>query len=119
MHPSAPSRPPMHEAAIPFLLIGAILTGIGYLLAVKKQIELLSNYDIRTVRDRDGLARFTGRPMLVLGATGIGLGIALVFRLIPAPAEGYLLPVFIGVLVAVTFYVAFGGGRFLFPPENP
>lgn len=50
-----------------FLIIGAVLLFLAYLIGVKKQTWLLSGFNQRRVKDQNKLAKLLGSYNLVMG----------------------------------------------------
>ncbi len=48
-------------------LIGFVMLALGYLIRFRGQVNLIAGYDEKRVRDPEGLARFVGTNLLLLG----------------------------------------------------
>lgn len=54
-----------------YLYTGLVLMALGGLIWKFKIVELLRMYDARTCKDKDGLARWTGRSLVLAGLISV------------------------------------------------
>lgn len=55
-------------------IVGVILLVLGYLIRIRKQMNLLAGYDSEKVTDPEGLANWVGGWCLLLGVVTLGVG---------------------------------------------
>src|SRR5258708_34407014 len=90
---------------IVFLCVSAILTLFGYLIAVKKQLSLIAGYDPNRVKDKEGLAKWVGNGIMIMGGLEILISLLIfVFppNVIPVLALAFVIVNIGGVVVLFT-----------------
>jgi hypothetical protein len=62
-----------------FILLDAsfIVLLFGYLIGFRKQLSLIAGLDVSKVRDSDGLARWAGRGLLIIGVLDLLISLTL------------------------------------------
>ncbi len=96
-------------------LIGFIMLALGYFIRFRGRVDLIAGYDEKRVRDPEGLARFVGTNLLLLGA-GAFVVLALEFLL-----PGYAVVLFavyaLVAVPAVSFLTVWGSKRYEKPVQ--
>jgi Domain of unknown function (DUF3784) len=82
-----------------FIIIGAVLLILAFLIGVKKQVWLLSGFNQQRVNDKDKLSKIVGIYNLVMGLLLIGGGF------INHPDAQTLLPILLVGYVILLGYV--------------
>ncbi len=91
-------------------LIGFIMLALGYFIRFRGRVDLIAGYDEKRVRDPEGLARFVGTNLLLLGA-GAFVVLALEF-LIPEYAVVLFAVYALVAVPAVSFLTVWGSKRY-------
>lgn len=52
-----------------FIIVGVFLTILGFLLYKYKMVEMLAGYDENKVTDKEGLAKWSGVNLILMGST--------------------------------------------------
>ncbi|WP_206633405.1 DUF3784 domain-containing protein [Methanoculleus taiwanensis] len=91
-------------------LIGFVMLGLGYLIRFRGRVELIAGYDEKRVRDPEGLARFVGTNLLLLGAGAFAV-LALEF-LIPGYAVLFFVIYALVAVPLVSFITVRGSSRY-------
>ena len=96
----------MNVASI--LICGVIgLIGIiaGWLITAKKALRLLAGYDPSKVQDKEGLAKFAGRRIILLGICILLFPVAQQFGQL-------VILILVGVFFAIVLSTAFGSRKY-------
>lgn len=86
---------------VAFVLIGVILIVLGLVLRVGKTVEFLAGYKEGDYEDKDGLAKWAGNGLLIMGV--LSFGSVWISGLMNDPMQGRIL----GLLY--TMVLLFGG----------
>lgn len=58
-----------------FAITGAVFLTLGYLIWQHQYLQLLAGYDEKKVTDKEGLAKYTGKHLLIMGALVLAISI--------------------------------------------
>ncbi|MBS4538255.1 DUF3784 domain-containing protein [Clostridium sp. D2Q-11] len=58
-----------------FTLVGGVFIILGYLIWINKSLWLIAGYDERKVLDKDGLAKYEGLHLFIMGIFVIAISI--------------------------------------------
>ncbi|MDN7024745.1 DUF3784 domain-containing protein [Methanoculleus sp. FWC-SCC1] len=86
------------------------MLALGYLIRYRGRVDLIAGYDEKKVRDPEGLARFVGTNLLLLGA-GAFVILALEF-LLPTYAVVFFAVYALAAVPAVSLLTVWGSRRF-------
>ncbi len=98
-----------------FALASLLLFVLGYLIKVKKQMNLIAGYSSERVHDKDGLANWVGSGTMLIGGLCVLTGILL------SAFPQYVLPVtvsFILVTITSSMVMAIGCNRYTKQIDN-
>lgn len=65
----------MSAVNIIFAVTGVIFMVLGYLIWKHKYLQLLAGYDEKKVTDKEGLAKYTGKHLLIMGGLVLAISI--------------------------------------------
>ncbi|MCK5476296.1 MAG: DUF3784 domain-containing protein [Candidatus Aenigmarchaeota archaeon] len=87
------------------IFVGLHLLAIGYLIRFYKMVEIIAGYGPDKVRDKEGLAKWVGSNLFLMGLMCLSLGgVGLIFpEFIIRPV-----PIFIAIILIMSFITAIG-----------
>ena len=100
---------PSTVVGVAFSAAGAIIFLCGYLIGVKKQLWLISGYNPDRVKDKDGLAKWVGTGLQIIGGIEFLMGILALFVTASVPIVGFGFGgvTIIGVMVLIAGAIKF------------
>lgn len=94
--------------SVVFLITALVLMGLGGLVWKFKMVEILGSYDPRSCKDKDGLARWTGRNLLVAG----GISLLFYFADLPKTHGKFALWLYLALIIGVLVMTALGARKY-------
>ena len=95
---------------IVFIIIGVFLILIGLMVWKLKVVGIIARYDSEKVIDKDGLARWVGRNLVLMGILVILLG---VIGMIVLNVEPYfIIPIYMIIVLGISIVTVIGTRRY-------
>jgi hypothetical protein len=66
---------PKEIVGVTFIIVGLVVLVLGYLIGIRKQLNLIAGYNPAQVKDPDGLARLVGNGLFLVGSIDLVIGI--------------------------------------------
>ncbi len=100
---------------LPLVLMAAVLLYFGYLLWIKKRVDLLAGF---VSADKNRLGTLTGLPLFISGSVFLLFAGLLQLHLIPERFHGRILAGISVFLLLSIFIASFTSGKYLYPPHD-
>jgi hypothetical protein len=93
-----------------FLCAGAFLIVLGLIVWVFKVVDIIAGYDPEKVTDKDGLARWVGRNLIIMGA--VIIIIAIVGIIVPGIGLTVILPAYLIIVLGICIATVIGTRKY-------
>lgn len=96
----------MSAINIIFIIIGSSLLLLGLLIFKFKMVEILADYDEKKVTDKNGLARWTGSNLILMGV------VVIISSLVCEKADLNVVFFYIPIVILITVRIVIGNRKY-------
>lgn len=95
---------------IVFIIVGIFLMLIGLVVWKLKAVEIIAGYDSQKVINKDGLAKWVGGNLVLMGTLVILLGV--IRMIVPNIKSSFIIPAYLVVVIGLSIVTIVGARRY-------